>query len=78
MLLLRHTGMRSSDVARLERSRLRGSNLCIRTMKNHEPLWLPIPPDVARSSSHCQFRADGPAKGMSVFLLEWKRRGPIA
>jgi integrase len=42
--LLRFTGLRISDVATLERDRVRDDRIYLYTMKNGKPVFLPIPP----------------------------------
>lgn len=43
ILLLRFSGLRISDAARLERERLRGDTLFLYTQKTGTPVWLPLP-----------------------------------
>lgn len=43
VLLLRYTGLRISDVATLARDRVREDRICLYTMKNGKPVFLPIP-----------------------------------
>jgi site-specific recombinase XerD len=49
VLLLRYTALRISDVATLEKNRVRGGEIFIRTTKNGKPVKLPIHPDLQRA-----------------------------
>lgn len=44
ILLLRYSGLRISDAAVLERSRLSGDKLFLYTQKTGTPVWVPLPP----------------------------------
>jgi integrase/recombinase XerD len=44
ILLLRYSGLRISDAAVLERSRLKGDKLFLYTQKTGTPVWVPLPP----------------------------------
>jgi site-specific recombinase XerD len=46
MLLLRYTALRISDVAMLERNRIRDSEIFVRTTKNGKAVRLPVHPDL--------------------------------
>ena len=46
ILLLRYTALRISDVALLERNRIRNGEILIRTTKNGKPVRLPVHPDL--------------------------------
>ena len=46
ILLLRYTGLRISDVAMLERNRIRAGEIFIRTAKNGKPVKLPVHDDL--------------------------------
>ena len=45
--LLRWSGLRAGDAIKLERTKLNGNKLLLRTEKTGTPVWCPIPPDVA-------------------------------
>jgi integrase len=45
-LLLRYTALRISDVALLERRRIRDGEILVRTAKNGKPVKLPVPPEL--------------------------------
>jgi integrase/recombinase XerD len=49
ILLLRYSGLRISDAARLERSRIQGDKLFLYTQKTGTPVWVPLPPYVAKA-----------------------------
>jgi site-specific recombinase XerD len=42
ILLMRYYGLRVSDVATLERARVRGGQIFLHALKNGAPLWLPL------------------------------------
>jgi site-specific recombinase XerD len=46
VLLLRYTALRISDVATLERNRVRGGEIFVRTTKNGKPVRLPVQADL--------------------------------
>lgn len=46
ILLMRYYGLRVSDVATLERARVRSGQLFLHALKNGAPLWLPLYPAV--------------------------------
>ena len=46
VLLLRYTGLRISDVATLERRRIRDGEILLRTAKNGKPVKLPVHPEL--------------------------------
>jgi len=46
ILLLRYSGLRISDAATLERSRLNGTKLFLYTQKTGVPVWIPLPQHV--------------------------------
>jgi len=46
VLLLRYTALRISDVATLEKNRVRNGEILIRTSKNGKPVKLPVHPDL--------------------------------
>jgi integrase/recombinase XerC len=46
MLLLRYTALRIGDVALLEKSRVRGGEIVVRTMKNGKTVSLPVHPEL--------------------------------
>ena len=49
LMLCRHSGLRISDAARLERSKLLANDaLLLRTTKTGQHVYVPLPPDVAR------------------------------
>ena len=49
LLLCRHSGLRISDAARLERSKLLGNDaLFLRTTKTGQHVYVPLPPTVAK------------------------------
>src|SRR5204863_1417946 len=47
-LLLRYSGLRISDAAILERSRLNRDKLFVYTQKTGTPVWVPLPPKVVK------------------------------
>ncbi|MPY87169.1 MAG: tyrosine-type recombinase/integrase [Luteitalea sp.] len=49
ILLLRYAGLRISDAAVLERSRLAGDKLFLYTQKTGTPVWVPLPPHVVHA-----------------------------
>jgi integrase len=51
VLLLRYTALRISDVATLERDRVRGGEIFVRTTKNGKPVRLPVPADLQSALS---------------------------
>ncbi|MBL8215825.1 MAG: tyrosine-type recombinase/integrase [Bryobacterales bacterium] len=46
ILLMRYYGLRVSDVATLERDRVRNGEIFVTAMKNGQQLWLPLYPDI--------------------------------
>jgi site-specific recombinase XerD len=51
ILLLRYSGLRISDAAVLERSRLSGDKLFLYTQKTGTPVWVPLPPKAVEALS---------------------------
>ena len=49
VLLLRYTALRISDVATLEKDRVRHGEIFVRTAKNGKPVRLPMPADLQRA-----------------------------
>jgi integrase/recombinase XerD len=49
ILLLRYSGLRISDAATLERTRLKGSKLFLYTQKTGTPVWVPLPDHVVEA-----------------------------
>lgn len=49
ILLLRYSGLRISDAAVLERSRLAGDKLFLYTQKTGTPVWVPLPPKTVQA-----------------------------
>lgn len=49
ILLLRYSGLRISDAAVLERSRLSGDKLFLYTQKTGTPVWIPLPPHTVKA-----------------------------
>ena len=49
ILLLRYSGLRISDAAVLERSRLKGDKLFLYTQKTGTPVWVPLPPNAVEA-----------------------------
>jgi integrase len=47
ILLMRWSGLRAGDAIKLERSKLIENKILLRMEKTGEPVWCPIPPDVA-------------------------------
>lgn len=43
ILLLRHTGLRISDVVRFSRERVKGNSIFLHMRRTGNPLWLPLP-----------------------------------
>ena len=48
VLILRYTGLRLSDAARLETSKVKGGKVFLYTQKTGTPVWVPIPPFVTK------------------------------
>jgi len=46
ILLLRYTALRISDVALLEKERVKGGEIHVRTMKSGKVVWLPVHPEL--------------------------------
>ena len=51
ILLLRYSGLRISDAAVLERSRLKSDKLFLYTQKTGTPVWVPLPPKTVEALS---------------------------
>jgi integrase len=49
ILLMRFYGLRVSDVATLERQRVKSGHIAIRAMKNDRWLWMPLYPEVSEA-----------------------------
>lgn len=49
VLLMRFYGLRISDVATLERKRVKGSQIAVRAIKNGRWLWMPLYPEIAEA-----------------------------
>jgi site-specific recombinase XerD len=49
ILLLRYTALRISDVATLEKNRVRNGEIFVRTTKNGKPVRLPVPTDLQKA-----------------------------
>ena len=63
VLLLRYTALRISDVATMERSRIQGGEIFVRTTKNGKPVRLPLHSDLQAALAVLPLPrgADGPA-----------------
>lgn len=71
LLLLRYYGLRISDVATLERSRVKPGRIAVRAIKNGRWLWMPLYDDVARALDLVPL----PGGVQSPYFF-WTGRGP--
>lgn len=71
LLLLRYYGLRVSDVATLERSRVKPGRIAARAIKNGRWLWVPLYDDVARALELVPLPA-----GIESEYFFWTGRGP--
>lgn len=78
ILLLRYSGLRISDAAVLERSRLSGDKLFLYTQKTGTPVWVPLPPKTVEalnnspSENHKYFFWNGRCQPKSAVKI-WER-----
>ena len=57
VLLMRYSGLRIGDVARLEKDRIQDGKMMLYTAKTGSPVWVPLPTAVLAALESCPHKS---------------------